>query len=253
MDQFDNIWIEYEKTKDPEIKEKLILHYAPLVKYVAGRLSIHFGDHVEFDELVSYGIFGLIDAIDKFRYEKGVKFETYASLRIRGAVIDGIRKLDWVPRTLREKNKQLDTVFNELSVKLGRDPTETELADKLNVPLDEARQLIKKASLMSVISLDEYLEVNQEAAYSGGPHSNMESPEAHHEKNEVNKILTDAIANLSEKEKLVVSLYYFEELTLKEIAKVMGVSESRVSQIHTKALGRLANKLGRFKYVLYAI
>jgi len=252
MDGFERIWEDYEKSKDPDIKEKLIIHYAPLVKYVAGRLSIHFKDHVEFDELVSYGIFGLIDAIDKFRYEKGVKFETYASLRIRGAIIDGIRKLDWIPRTLRDKNKQLDTVFNELSLALGRDPTEAELAEKLNVSVDEARQLVRKASLMSVTSLDEYLEQNQDTL-AGDPHSQVESPEAQHEKNEIKKILTEAVDGLSEKERLVISLYYFEELTLKEISKIMGVSESRISQIHTKALSRLQNKLGRFRYVLYAI
>jgi len=253
VDGFERIWEEYDKTKAPELKERLILYYAPLVKYVAGRLSIHFGDHIEFDELVSYGIFGLIDAIDKFRLEKGVKFETYASLRIRGAIIDGIRKLDWIPRTLREKNKRLEQALAELSASLGREPTEAELAEKLNVSVKEARQLIKKASLMSIISLDEYLEQNQEASYQGAPSSHTESPEVQHEKNEIKIILKDAIKNLSDKEKLVITLYYFEELTLKEISRVMGVSESRVSQIHTKALSRLQNKLGRFRYVLYAI
>ena len=253
MDIYDSIWDDYEKTKSSEIKERLILHYAPLVKYVAGRLSIHFGDHIEFDELVSYGIFGLIDAIEKFRQEKGVKFETYASLRIRGAIIDGIRKLDWIPRTLREKNKQLEQAFNELSVTLGRDPTDEELAVKLGVSAEETRRLIKKTSLMSIISLDEYLEQNQESSYQGAQYSHAESPEMQHEKNEVRTILKDAIKNLTEKEKLVVTLYYFEELTLKEISGVMGVSESRISQIHTKALSRLQNRLGRYRYVLYAI
>ena len=253
MEQFDYVWEEYDKTKDPGLKEKLILQYASLVKYVAGRLSIHFGDHVEFDELVSYGIFGLIDAIDKFKYEKGVKFETYASLRIRGAIIDGIRKLDWIPRTLREKNKQFEQIFNDLSNALGRDPTDEELAEKMGVSAKEVRQIVKKTSLMSVISLDEYLEQNQESAFSEGFASTAEGPELRHEKAEMKKLLTEAIGNLSEKERLVVSLYYFEDLTLKEISRIMNVSESRVSQIHTKALSRLQLKLGKFKYVLYAL
>ena len=253
MENYEQVWIDYKKKKDPDLKEKLILHYASLVKYVAGRLSIHFGDHVEFDELVSYGIFGLIDAVDKFKYEKGVKFETYASLRIRGAIIDGIRKLDWVPRTLREKSKSFENAFNELLFELGRDPDETELAEKLNITVDEVRQLIKKTSLLSVVSLDEYLEQNQEASYSASPQAHTESPEASHEKKEVKKILTEAIAGLSEKEKMVVTFYYFEELTLKEISKIMGVSESRISQIHTKALMRLQAKLGKYRYVLYAL
>ena len=253
MDNINNIWEEYGKSKDPILKEKLILKYASLVKYVAGRLSIHFGDHVELDELVSYGIFGLIDAIDKFKYEKGVKFETYASLRIRGSIIDGIRKLDWIPRTLREKNKLLEQASNELIFELGRDPTDNELAKKLDISVNEVRQLMKKTSLMSVISLDEYLEQNQESFYPGDYNESIEDPVLQHERNEIKELLVNAINNLSEKEKLVVTLYYFEELTLKEISKIMSVSESRVSQIHTKALSRLQTKLGKYRYILYAI
>ena len=252
MDNFENIWEDYENTRDPGLKEKLIIHYASLVKYVAGRLSIHFGDHVEFDELAGYGIFGLIDAIDKFKYEKGVKFETYASLRIRGAIIDGVRKLDWVPRTLREKNKMLEQAFEALSLELGRDPTESELAAKLDITIGEVRKLMKETSLLSVVSLDEYLEQNQETVYTGA-NSHIENPETQHEKKEMKMILTEAISSLSEKEKLVITLYYFEELTLKEISKIMEVSESRVSQIHTKALSRMQMRLGKYKYVLFAL
>ncbi|MDR2940232.1 MAG: FliA/WhiG family RNA polymerase sigma factor [Clostridiales bacterium] len=252
MDNIDKVWEQYAKTKDKNIKQKLILEYATLVKFVAGRLSVHIGQHVDYDDLVSYGIFGLIDAIDKFDYEKGVKFETYASLRIRGAIIDSIRKLDWVPRTLRQKNKQLEQTYQELEFELGREPTEEELADKLNISIDEVKELIKKSSVVSLISLDDYLEQNHEADYSAGNNNRKDSPEAIYEMQEVKELLKDAIDKLSEKERKVISLYYFEDLTLKEISKIMDVSESRISQIHSKAVLRLQTRLGKYKNILFA-
>ena len=245
----ENIWESYSKTKTPQLKEKLILEYAPLVKYVAGRLSVHVGQHVEYDDLISYGIFGLIDAIDKFDYMKGVKFETYAALRIRGAIIDSIRKMDWVPRTLRQRNKQLEQAFSELEYELGREPTEEELADKLNISLEETNDLLRKSSVVALISLDDYLEQNHEANFSNA--ENEDTPERQYEKQEVKEMLVDAIDKLSEKEKKVITLYYFEDLTLKEISSIMGVSESRISQIHSKAVLRLKSKLGRYKSLLF--
>lgn len=250
MDNMERVWKAYYKTKDPKLKEKLILEYAPLVKYVAGRLIVHIGQHVEFEDLISYGIFGLIDAIDKFDFDKGVKFETYASLRVRGAIIDNIRKLDWVPRTLRQKNKQLEQAYSELELDLGREPTEEDLASKLNLPLAEVQELLKKTSVVSLISLDDYLDQNHEVSFSGHS-SQSETPESHYEKQELKQILADAIDKLSEKEKKVITLYYFEDLTLKEISNVMGVSESRISQIHSKAVLRLQTKLGKHKSILY--
>jgi RNA polymerase sigma factor for flagellar operon FliA len=251
VDNIDKIWQEYSVKKDIALRDKLILHYSPLVKYVAGRLSMHLNQHVEYDDLISYGIFGLIDAIDKFKYEKGVKFETYASLRIRGAIIDSIRKMDWVPRTLRKKNKELDVVYHELESELGRAPTDEELSVKLCITVEETRDLLKKSSVVSLISLDDYLDANHESNFFDKNPDNMENPETKYERTEVRQMLADAIDKLSEKEKKVVTLYYYEELTLKEISHIMGVSESRISQIHSKAVSKLSVKLGKFKSLLF--
>jgi RNA polymerase sigma factor for flagellar operon FliA len=251
MENTNKLWQSYITNRKPDTKEKLIIHYAPLVKYVAGRLAMHIGQHVEYDDLIGYGIFGLIDAIDKFDPEKGVKFETYASLRVRGSIIDNIRKLDWVPRTLRQKNKQVDQAYTQLEDTLGRPPTDQELADKLEMPLDEAQELMRKSAVLGLVSLDDFLEQNYETSFNyltGNPH---DSPENHTEKMERQHMLAEAINKLSEKEKLVVSLYYFEDLTLKEISSIMKVSESRVSQIHSKAVFKLQGRLGKYKSVLF--
>lgn len=253
MNNVENLWEKYALTKDPQIKEQLILNYSQLVKFVAGRVSMHFGSHVEYEDLVSYGIFGLIDAIDKFDYGKGVKFETYASLRIRGAIIDNIRKLDWVPRSLRHKSKQIDTVYAELENTLGREPTDFELSERLGISMDELHDTLKKANAASVISLDDYTDQNNEANRSIANTSVEDSPEASYERKEVKELLIESINKLTDKEKTVVSLYYFEELTLKEISKVLGVSESRVSQIHSKAVLKLQAKLGKYKQLLFGI
>ena len=252
MDGTDRMWKAYGAHKSPEIKEKLILAYAPLVKYVAGRLVMHIGAHVDYDDLISYGIFGLIDAIDKFDPEKNVKFETYASLRIKGSIIDSIRKLDWVPRTLRQRNKQFEQAYAKLEEDFGREPTETELAEKLSLSLEETQELMRKSTVLSLISLDDYLEQNYETAFPANMVSPVDTPEAHMDKQELHQILTQTIEKLSEKEKKVVTLYYFEELTLKEISVIMGVSESRISQIHSKAMLRMQARLGRYKSLLFS-
>ena len=252
MSNIDKVWQAYSESKSPELKEKLIIQYAPLVKYVAGRMLIHIGQHVEYDDLTGYGIFGLIDAIDKFDYNKGVKFETYASLRIRGAIIDHIRRLDWVPRTLRQKNKQLDQAYMQLEDELGREPTEEEIAAKLELTLDETRELMRKSSVLTLVSLDDFLDQNYEASFGSLVSNRQDSPEEQTEIRERKAMLADAIGKLSEKEKLVVTLYYFEDLTLKEISSIMKVSESRVSQIHTKAISRLQVRLGRHKSLLFS-
>lgn len=251
MENSHEIWKEYCETKDRELKDKLIIEYAPLVKYLAGRLSVHIGYRVEYDDLISYGIFGLIDAIDKYDYKKGVKFETYASLRIRGSIIDSIRKLDWVPRALRQKNKQLEQAYTELELELGHEPNDEQIAEKLGITLDETRDLIKKSAVTSLISLDSYLEQNHEDTFLVAENADSDTPEAHYNKKELKNILADAIDKLSEKEKKVITLYYFEDLTLKEISRIMGVSESRISQIHSKAVFKLQGKLGKYKSVMY--
>lgn len=249
----DKLWMDYSKTKDSKLKEELIVEYGTLVKYVSGRLSLYLGQYVEFEDLVSYGIFGLIDAIDKFDLNKGVKFETYASLRIRGSILDSIRKLDWVPRTVRQKQKQMDQVYLELENKLGHTPSDDEVADKLKIPVDEVQDFVKKNNIISLISLDEYVEQNYEMNLNTVKQSTTDEPEYIYEQQELKQSIADAIEKLSEKEKMVITLYYFEELTLKEISAIMNISESRVSQLHTKAVSRLKTKLGRYKDLLYSI
>lgn len=247
----EKLWQDFQKSKDPKLKEELILQYSSLVKFVAGRLCIYLGQHVEYDDLISYGIFGLIDAIDKFDLDKGVKFETYASLRIRGAILDSIRKLDWVPRTLRQKQKQMDQVYLELENELGHMPSEVDVANKLNISVVEVQELEKKNTIASLISLDEYVEQNAETNLNSLRQNNENQPEYLYEQQELKANLAEAIDKLTDKEKLVITLYYFEDLTLKEISSIMSISESRVSQLHTKAVSRLKLKLGRFGNLLY--
>lgn len=252
MKDVDKIWEEYDKTKDPHLKDELIVEYAPLVKYVASRLSLMVGQYIDFDDLVGYGIFGLIDAIDKFDYSKGYKFETYATLRIRGAIIDSIRKLDWVPRSVRQTSKDIEKAFTELEVKLQREPTDKELADELGVPEEEVREMIKKSSVASLISLDEFTEQNNGQSNLKDDAKSGYQPEAELDQKELKEILVNALDTLTEKEKIVVNLYYFDELTLKEISKILDVSESRVSQIHSKAILKLKTKLGDYQDILFS-
>ena len=238
------LWEEYARTKSSKIREKLILEYAGLVKIVAGRLGMYLGYTVEYDDLVGYGIFGLIDAIDKFELSKGVKFETYASLRIRGAIIDQIRKMDWIPRTIRQKQKKIETAMQELERELGRTPNSEELAKYLEVTVEEVERMISQANLSNLISLDEYLEQGSDVHTEPSGRSRFDQPEQVVDRQETKRILAEAIDKLTEKEQKVIALYYFEELTLKEISNVLEVSESRVSQLHTKALKKMKERLG---------
>ncbi len=249
ISQFD-LWQEYKTTKDPSIREKIILEYSHLVKYVAGRLSIYFGSNVDYDDLVGFGIFGLIDAIDKFDLNKGVKFETYASLRIRGSIIDSIREMDWVPRSLRQKNKELERVYTELENQLGHSASDKQVAESLGISMQEFYKLINDVSISSMVSLEDFLEQNFEIGIEYRNANKDERPESYTELSEMKEILIKAISKLPEKEKNVVSLYYFNELTLKEISVIMKVSESRISQLHTKAILRMRGKLARHKEIL---
>ena len=238
------LWDKYENERTPELREKLIVAYAGLVKVVAGRLGMYLGYTVEFDDLVGYGIFGLIDAIDKFELTKGVKFETYASLRIRGSILDQIRKMDWIPRTLRQKQKRLDQAVKTLEAELGRPATNDELAKNLEMSLDELDELMNQTQIANLVSLDEYLEQGSEVKAELGNAPRFEQPEMVVERQELKKMLAEAISSLTEKEQQVISFYYFEELTLKEISRVLEVSESRVSQLHTKALKKMRERIG---------
>ncbi|HOJ09600.1 MAG TPA: FliA/WhiG family RNA polymerase sigma factor [Clostridiales bacterium] len=241
-----NIWKQYADTKDILIRNKIIIKYLYLVKYIAGRMNIYFGSNIEYDDLVSFGVFGLIDAIDKFDISKGVKFETYASLRIRGAIIDSIRELDWVPRSLRQKNKDLERIYCELETKEGRPPTDYEVAENMGITVEEYNKLLNEVNLVSLVSLDEFLEQNFQIDSEMLHINGDDMPEYCFEISELKDYLGESIEKLPEKEKLVISLYYFEELTLKEIGAILKVSESRISQLHTKAILRLKGKLAGY-------
>lgn len=242
---------EYTNNKSPEVREKLILEFAPLVKLVAGRLSMYLGYNVEYEDLCSYGIFGLIDAIDKFDSMKEVKFETYASLRIRGAILDQIRKMDWIPRTIRQKQKQIDAVMKQIEQEKGRQATDEEIAGGLGISEDEFYDWQSQMKITGLVSLDEFMESGSDVAQNpGGTTAHFDSPEENIEKQELAKMLGEALELLTEKEQKIITLYYYEELTLKEIANVLEVSESRVSQLHTRAIGKMRTKLGAYMGIL---
>ena len=246
------LWEEYAKAKSPEIREKIILEYAPLVKVVAGRLSMYLGYNVEYEDLVSYGIFGLIDAIDKFDFLKDVKFETYASLRIRGAILDQIRKMDWIPRTIRQKQKKIDAVIRDIEARYGRSATDEEVSSGLGITEEEYLDWQSQMKITNVVSLNEFLEqgseVPNEASQSRS--SQFDSPEEVQERDELKKMLTESLELLTEKERKVIVFYYYEDLTLKEISNILGVSESRISQLHTRALQKMRTKMGNYIGIL---
>lgn len=238
------LWKKYQETKSGEVREQIILEYAPLVKIVAGKLSMYLGYNVEFDDLVGYGIFGLIDAIDKFDCTKDVKFETYASLRIRGAILDQIRKMDWIPRTLRQKQKKIEAAIQTIETETNRTAQNDEIARELGISEEELLNWQGQMKITNVVSLDEYVEQGSEPSVHGGGMTRFEQPETVVEVKELKELLKESIEKLTEKERKVVLLYYYEELTLKEISLVLEVSESRVSQLHTRALQKMKAILG---------
>lgn len=240
------LWQEYSKNKKHELREQLIIEYAQLVKLVAGRLSMYLGYNVEYDDLVGYGIFGLIDAIDKFDFGKNVKFETYASLRIRGAILDQIRKMDWIPRSLRQKQKKIDVAMSKIESEKGRSATDEELAEELEISIDEFNNWQGQTKSTNLISLDEYTEAGCEVKMDSINNSHFDKPEDAVEKDELKLKIMESLDALTEKERSVILLYYYEEMTLKEISCVLEVSESRISQLHTKALIKMKNKLGGY-------
>jgi RNA polymerase sigma factor for flagellar operon FliA len=236
-------WQSYRSTGDPDIRQKLLNHYLPLVRNVAGRLAMGFPKSVEVTDLVNTGVIGLIEAFRNFDPSRGIKFETYAVPRIRGAILDELRSLDWVPRSTRAKSRELDRAAVHLETRLGRRPSHRELAEFMNITLDEFASTLDDVSGATLLSLDELIyreEDNRQIP-------RVETIEGHNknsilgeiEEMELRSYLGLAISNLSEQEKLVIALYYYEELTLKEIGEVMRISESRVSQIHTKAVTKL--------------
>lgn len=244
------LWEDYTRQKTPELREKIILEYASLVKVVAGRLSMYLGYSVEYEDMVSYGVFGLIDAIDKFDMAKEVKFETYASLRIRGAILDQIRKMDWIPRTIRQRQKQIDSVMKEIEQRTGREASDEEVASGLGISQDEFIEWQSQLKANNIISLNEYVEQGSDISSDKSSTGSFEAPEAVIEKSELKEMLEQALELLTEKEKKVILLYYYEDLTLKEISRVLEVSESRISQLHTKALQKMKTKMGSYVGIL---
>jgi RNA polymerase sigma factor for flagellar operon FliA len=242
------MWESYKEHGSPDAREKLIVHYAPLVKYVASRVATGLPANVEQADLVSYGIFGLIDALEKFDPAREIKFETYAIPRIRGAIIDELRSLDWVPRSVRFKAREVDKAYSELESRLKRAPTDAEIAEHLGVSLQELHDIVTQISFVTVTALEEVVSAGPDRGESMSLLDTLADlaatdPASGLEGNETRIMLSTAINALSEREKIVITLYYFEGLTLAEIGDVLGVTESRVCQIHTKAVGQLRNNL----------
>lgn len=243
------LWKKYKATKHRALREEIVKRYLYLVKYVAGRVAIGLPPNVEFNDLVSYGILGLFDAIDKYDVSQGNKFETYAVSRIRGSIMDELRKLDWAPRLLRKRAREIEKKCRELEDRLGRVPTEDDLARALRISVDDLNNIYSELNSTTFLSLDEVWQNDE----GNKPISRLQTIEdsvltnqfhfVH--QNEVKELLAQAIDELPEKEKLVIVLYYYENLTLREIGEILNVSESRVCQIHTKVVLRLRAHLMR--------
>ncbi|MCL6472109.1 MAG: RNA polymerase sigma factor WhiG [Firmicutes bacterium] len=241
------LWQEYKEKDCQESRDKLILHYSPLVKYIAGRISANLPQSVDQADLVSYGIFGLIDAIEKYDTSRDIKFETYAISRIKGAIIDELRALDWVPRSVRYRARELERVYYELENKLRRVPTDEEVAKAMGMTLEEYNELLNQLSYTSVLALEELWSVGEKddkvSLIDSIEDTTSPDPAQTFEFEEMKGILADAIKKLPERERTVIALYYYDGLTLREIGDILGVTESRVSQLHTKAVLRLKAKM----------
>jgi RNA polymerase sigma factor for flagellar operon FliA len=246
QDGVHDLWTLFKDTGDAKAREGLILHYSPLVKFVAGRMGVGLPRNVEQADLVSYGIFGLIDAIDKFDLERGFKFETYAVNRIKGAILDELRALDWVPRSVRARAREIQRSLAEMEHNLKRTITDEELAAHMNLPVETLQDHLAEISTLGLVALDELLNTSERDSASVGdllPDPRAADPVAEFETDETRRALADAINRLNERDRLVVTLYYYEGLTLAEIGEVLGVTESRVCQIHTKSVMSLRNRM----------
>ena len=243
-DETQQLWLEYRRSGDQRLRDRLVLTYAPLVKYVAGRLGSGLPAHVDEGDLVSYGLLGLMGAIDRYDPARDVKFETYAIARIKGQIIDELRAMDWVPRSVRSRARDIERAIAELEAKLGRAPSDEEISGKLGISTDELEESLSEIARSSIAALDELWTVSgsggdQVALIDTIEDERAPDPEHTFSRTEQKEAIADSIARLPEREKLVVTLYYYEELTLREIGEVLGVTESRVSQLHTKAILRL--------------
>ena len=245
------LWQDYKVSKSQKIRDAFIKQYAPLVKYVAGKVAVGMPHNVEFDDLVGFGVFGLLDAIKKFDPDKHVKFKTYAVTRIRGAIFDELRAIDWVPRSVRQKTREIDEAVHHLESSLGRAASDQEIAGELGISVKEFQKSLLKISGTSILSLNDVWYTGEDNDKVSIVDS-IESPQSLNpdiivEKEEIKRVIAQAIHELPEKEKKVLVLYYYEDLTLKEIGKVLEVTESRISQLHTKAIMRLRAKLTNIK------
>jgi RNA polymerase sigma factor for flagellar operon FliA len=240
------------KTEDhemtPDLKEQIVLEHAPLIRYIVNRIAVRLPSHIDLDDLHNTGVIGLMDAIDKYDPGKNCKFKTYAEFRIKGAILDQLRSLDWVPRSVRQKGRKLEKAYGEVEQRLGRSANEDEVADSLGLELDKFHTLINQVRGISLVNLEEIRGTNSDGDRAGtfadiieDVHS--ENPFASLKLMETKHVISDTIGSLPEKERLVISLYYYEDLNMKEIGNILGITESRVCQIHTKAVMRLRSKL----------
>lgn len=239
------LWQAFGQHRDQQRRDRLVLHYAPLVKYVAGRVGTGLPAHVEVSDLIQSGIFGLVDAIEKFEPERGLKFETYAIQRIRGAILDDLRAQDWVPRSVRSRARDVERALERLEATLQRSATDSELAAELAMSPEELRELFAQLQMTSVAALDDLIGAGRGAASLAEtlPDDRAEDPVATLVDRDSRRQLAEAVERLGERDRVVVTLYYFENLTLAEIGRVLGVTESRVCQLHTRAVLRLRSKL----------
>ena len=244
-----DLWRTYRRTRDQALRDRLILSYAPLVKYVAGRLGSGLPAHVDEGDLVSYGLLGLIAAIERYDPDRDVKFETYAIARIKGSILDELRAMDWVPRSVRSRAREIERAMAELEAKLNRAPSDEEIAKKVGITTDELEESLTDISRSSIAALDELWTISgsggdQIALIDTIEDTSGPEPQTAFAQTELREAIADSISRLPEREKLVITLYYYEDLTLREIGEVLGVTESRVSQLHTKAILRLKARLG---------
>jgi len=248
MSSLDNLWKEYKESGSKVAKDKLLLEYAPLVKYIAQRVGVNLPASVDREDLVSSGILGLVKAVETFEPERGFKFETYAGHKVRGAILDDLRAMDWVPRSVRQKAKELQRTYSKLENELGRMPYDDEVCKELNISLKEFEDMLSDVTPATLVSLEEAMpdrdtESKELRVIDTIVDPGSDNPLKELGFNEVKDILKEAISSLPEKEKLVIALYHYEELTLKEIGVVLDISESRVSQIHSKVVLKLRSKL----------
>lgn len=248
------LWLNYVNEKSPALKEQLILHYVTLVQKIANKVSYYLPSHLTKEDLFSYGIFGLLEAIDRYDPKQGIPFPVCAGKRIKGAIIDGVRKEDWIPVNIRRQARLLEQAYQKLEMKLARNASDEEVAAELNITPEEMERWLKNTHLFTIISLDEPVTEGQEISLKDNVTDNVSpNPVQIAENNEIKMILAKAVEELPEKEKLVISLFYYHDLNNKEIARVLELSDARVSQIHTKAIFRLRGKLSRMKKTLLGL